>query len=177
MRMKSSLAALSLAALACSGQAAAAQLNDGQILGIYIQVNGFDIETALLGSAQGASDDVRNLAKHVASDHSSVRQAAYGLAEKCNVTPTLPPERNAAAVDHIKALTRLQGLKGADFDQAYVQHEVAFHRAAIEAVKTALLPSAQCADLKAHFAQVLPAFEHHLQQTEALAAKVGSGAK
>jgi putative membrane protein len=174
MRSKSSLAALSLA-VACTGQVDAAQLNDGQILGIYIQVNGFDIETALLGSAQGASDDIRNLAKHVASDHSGVRQAAYDLAEKCKVAPTLPAERNAAAVDHIKALAKLQALKGADFDKAYVQHEVAFHRAAIEAVKTALLPSAQCAGLKAHFAQVLPAFEHHLHQTEALAAKLGSG--
>jgi len=113
----------------------------------------------------------------VASDHSGVRQVAYGFAEKCNVTPALPPERNAAALDHIKALTKLQGLKGADFDKAYIQHEVAFHRAAIEAVKTALLPSAQCADLKAHFAQILPAFEHHLQQTEALAAKFGTGAQ
>jgi putative membrane protein len=175
MRIKSSLAALSLIALAGSGQARAGQLDDGQILGIYIQVNSFDIETALLGSAQGGSDEVRSLARHVVSDHSGVRQAVYGLAEKCHVTPTLPPERNAAGLDHAKALARLQGLKGADFDRAYVQHEVAFHRAAIAAVKTALLPSAQCADLKAHFSQVLPAFEHHLQQTEALAAKFGSG--
>lgn len=177
MRIKSSLAALSLAAVACSGQAAAAQLNDGQILAIYIQVNGFDIETALLGSAQGASEDVRSLAKHVASDHSGVREAAYGLAEKCNVTLTLPTERNAAAVDHARTLAELQGLKGADFDKAYVRHEVAFHRAAIQAVKTALQPSAQCADLQAHFAQVLPAFEHHLQMTEALAAKFGGAAR
>src|SRR5262249_12407987 len=144
MRIQSSLAALSLVALACGDQAAAAQLNDGQILGIYIQVNGFDIETALLGRAQGASDDVRNLANDVAPDPGGVREAAYGLAEKCKVTPTWPPERNAAAVDHVKALAKLQGLTGADFDKAYVQHEVAFHRAAIEAVKTALLPSAEC---------------------------------
>lgn len=177
MRINSLLAALSLAAFACSGRAAAGELDDGQILGIYIQVNGFDIETALLGSAQGASDDIRNFAKHVASDHNGVREAAYGLAEKCKVTPTLPPERNAAALDHVKALAKLQGLKGADFDKAYVGHERAFHRAAIEAVRTGLLPSAQCADLKVHFAQVLPAFEHHLRQTEALAAKVGSGTK
>src|SRR3954469_19693237 len=108
MRIKSSLAALSLA-VTCTGQVDAAQLNDDQILGIYIQVNGFDIETALLGSAQGASDDIRNLAMHVASDHSGVRQAAYDLADKCKVTPTLPPERNAAAVDHTKALAKLQG--------------------------------------------------------------------
>ena len=173
MRIKSSLVALAVTTLTCTGPAMAGQLTDGQILGIYIQVNGFDIETALLGSAQGSSVDVRSLAKHVASDHSGVRQAAYDLAETCKVTPTLPAERNAAAIDHGKALTKLQGLKGAEFDKAYAQHEVAFHRAAIEAVKTALLPAAQCAELRAHFAQVLPAFAHHLEQTEAVAAKVG----
>ena len=174
MRIKSLLAALSLISAACSGQAVASQLSDAQILGIYIQVNGFDIETALLGSAQGGSDEVRSLAKHVAADHSGVRQAAYVLAEKCKVVPTLPAERNAAASDHATMLGRLQALKGAEFDKAYAEHEVAFHRAAIEAVKTALLPSAQCVELKAHFREVLPAFAHHLQQTEALAAKVAS---
>ena len=171
MRIRSSLAVLSLIAVACSEQAVASQLSDAQILGIYIQVNGFDIETALLGSAQGASDEVRSLAKHVAADHSGVRQAAYGLAEKCKVVPTLPTERNAAAGDHARTLGRLQALKGMEFDKAYAEQEVAFHRAAIEAVKTALLPSAQCAELKAHLTEVLPAFAHHLQQTEAVAAK------
>jgi putative membrane protein len=87
----------------------------------------------------------------------------------------LPLERNAAAVDHTKTLAKLQALKGTDFDKAYAQRELAFHRAAIEAVKTTLLPSAQCGDLKAHFTQVLPAFEHHLDETEALAEKVGRG--
>ena len=104
------------------------------------------------------------------------RQAQHpnGLAETCKVVPTLPTERNAAASDHARTLGRLQALKGPEFDKAYAEHEVAFHRAAIEAVKTALLPAAQCAALKAHFTEVLPAFAHHLQQTEAVAAKVAS---
>ena len=162
-----------LSTLICIGQAAAAPPNDSQILGIYIQVNSFDVETALLGKSQANSDEVRALAQHVASDHAGVRQGAFALAEKCKVTPELPADRSAAASEHANVLVTLMALKGAEFDKAYLKHEVAFHRAAIAAVKTALLPSAQCADLQAHFRDVLPAFEHHLKMTEDLAAKLG----
>jgi putative membrane protein len=161
---------LGLAAFA--GTAAAADtLTDSQVLGIYIQVNSFDIETALLARSQGKSAAVRNLAAHVASDHTGVRRAAYELAEKCGVRPSLPPERDAAAEEHSAAMVQLLNLEGAQFDTGYVRREVAFHRAAIAAVKTTLLPAARCAELKSHLQTVLPAFEQHLAQTEALAAK------
>ena len=172
-RLLPAISMLCLSTSTFAGPAATEPLSDAQILGIYIQVNGFDIETALLGRAQAGSEVVRNLAQHVAADHVAVRLAAYVVAEKCKVTPALPDERTAAAIDHARALGNLLALNGAEFDKAYLRQEVGFHRAAIEAVKTALVPSAKCADLHAHLEAVLPAFEHHLSQTEQLAAGVG----
>lgn len=148
----------------------AGQLNDAQIMGIYIQVNGFDIDTALLGRAQAGSPAVRQLAEHVAADHIGVRQSVYEIAAKCKTAPMLPVERYTDGAAHDKTLAKLTTLTGAAFDKAYLEHEVAFHRAAIEAIKTQLLPAARCPELQAHFKAVLPAFEHHLTQTEALAA-------
>ena len=144
-------------------------MTDADVLGIYIQVNGFDVETALLGRALAGSSAVRDLAAQVATDHISVRAAAFDLATKCNVSPVLPGSRNAAAVEHGRAMTKLGALAGAGFDTAYLQHEVAFHRAAIDAVKQVLQPAATCPALKAHFKEILPALEHHLSVTEALA--------
>src|SRR5580765_771831 len=46
---------------------------DAEILGTYIQVNGFDVETALLGRSQASSPAVRELATRVSSDHLGVR--------------------------------------------------------------------------------------------------------
>jgi putative membrane protein len=170
MRKTLSLGVLGLGALA--GNAAAADtLSDSQVLGIYIQVNSFDIETALLARSQGESEAVRNLAAHVASDHTSVRRAAYELAKKCGASPSLPAGRDAAAAEHAAGMATLSNLQGTRFDTEYVRREVAFHRAAIGAVKTTLLPAARCAELKSHLQTVLPAFERHLAQTEALAAK------
>lgn len=147
-------------------------MTDAQVLAIYIQVNSFDVETALLGRAQATSSGVRELAAQVASDHMGVRQAAYGLAAACKVSPALPGSRDAAAQDHARTLTTLAALKGAEFDKAYMQHEVAFHRSAIDAVKQVLQPSTTCPALKAHFREILPALEHHLAVTEDVARAV-----
>lgn len=162
--------ALACAALfAAAAPANAGSLSDAQILGIYIQVNSFDVETALLGRSAAGSSAVRSLADHVSSDHLGVRQAAFDLAQKCNVSPAPPAERFAAAIEHGEAMAKLQALQGAAFDKAYLQHEVGFHRAAIDAVRNLLLPAASCPELQAHFKAVLPAFEHHLAMTEELA--------
>lgn len=160
--------AAALAGAGVAGVACAGGLTDGQIIAIYTQVNGFDVETALLGRAQARADAVRQLAAHVAADHLGVRQAAYALAAQCRVTPTLPAERNAAADDHGKAMVRLLAVEGAAFDAAFLRHEVGFHRAAIAAVRERLLPAARCPELKAHLSQALPAFEHHLARTTEL---------
>lgn len=155
----------------------AAAADDAQILGIYIQVNSFDIETALLARAQGNSDALKRLAEQVSADHLGLRQEAQSLALTCNVAPTLPGERNAAMKEHGQAMMSLSALKGPQFDKAYLEHEVAFHRAAIDAVRTMLLPASRCPALQAHFKAVLPALEKHLAHTEELAMKNGSNSK
>jgi putative membrane protein len=144
-------------------------LTDAEVLGIYIQVNSFDVETALLGRAQANSKEVREMAAHVSSAHLGVRQAAFDLAATCKVSPVLPSGRVAAAVEHTRTMTNLMSLTGAEFDKAYLRHEAAFHRAAIDAVRQVLLPAATCPALKTHFKDVLPAFEQHVSETEALA--------
>jgi putative membrane protein len=144
-------------------------MSDAEVLGVYIQVNGFDVETALLGRSQANSNAVRELATQVSSDHLNVRQAAFDLAAKCKVSPVLPSNRYAAAIEHGRQMTKLTALKGVEFDKAYLQHEVAFHRAAIDAVRQVLQPAATCPVLKAHFKDVLPALEQHLAETEGLA--------
>lgn len=154
-------AALILAITA--GGALAEDLSDAQILGIYSQVNSFDIETALLGQLKGASDEVRAIGAMVSADHTGVRAAAHELAASIGVTPELPPARIDAAREHDAVILNLHKLEGAEFDAAYLRHEIVFHAAAISAVEGLLLPSADSPELKAHFEAVLPAFQHHLQ--------------
>ncbi len=175
MRLAKSLrlAVAAVATLVLAGPVAAADLSDGAIIAIYNQVNTFDIETAGLGAAQGHDPKVVALAKMVQKDHTAVRQMAADLANKLGVDRTLPAARADATAEHAKVLAKLGGMSGADFDKAYLQHEIQFHTSAIQAVKDVLIPSASSQELKDLMTKVLPGFEHHLAETTRVASELG----
>ncbi|MEE9344168.1 MAG: DUF4142 domain-containing protein [Methylococcales bacterium] len=150
-----------------------ASLTDGEIIGIYNQVNSFDVEMALLATTQSSSDKVIQLAKSVSNDHRSVRIQAAELAETQSIVVSIPEIRQAAALQFYKASVKLSAMKGAEFDRAYLLHEIKFHTNAMKAVKNTLLPASQDKVLKQHFQTVLPHFQHHLQQTINVAQELG----
>ena len=167
-------APLIVTALAISSTNALADgLSDAEVIGIYAQVNSFDIETALLGELRGQSEEVRALGRMVSGDHSGVRATVHEIASNLEIVPILPPSRIQAAMDHDKVTTALRAADPAEFDALYLKHEIAFHRAAIDAVNGALIPETDAPELKAHFEAVLPAFEHHLNANIEAAKKLG----
>jgi putative membrane protein len=149
------------------------QLSDGEILAIYNQTNTFDIETGQLGDARGATKDVRALGRMVVADHTAVRDKASQLGMKLGIAPVLPPERASATMDHDGKMSELRGLSGADFDRAYLHHEIQFHTDAIAAVRTVLIPATANAELKQLMTDILPGFQHHLDETVRIAKKLG----
>ena len=137
-------------------------IGDAEIVAIYTQVNSFDIETALLALSKRCDPEVTALATHLSKDHLGVRKAVLELSEEQSLGYSLPSTRRAAQMTHDTVMARLSALDCGDFEPAFLEHDVAFHTAAIEAVKTVLLPKTTNAALRAHFEAVLPAFAQHL---------------
>jgi putative membrane protein len=142
-------------------------LDDPTIVAIFDAANTFDVETGELALKKSRSKSVRDLAQQFINDHKAVRQQGRDLAGKLSVTPT-PPKPFALAEAHAKAMQELRGKSGADFDKAYVTHEVNFHQAVLEAVKGTLLPAIENAELKAFVEKVGPAFGGHLEAAKQL---------
>jgi putative membrane protein len=153
-------------------QPAAAQqptraLDDPTIVAIFDAANTADIETGNLAAKRGHAKEVREFGAMLARDHAQVRQLGRDLATKLGVTPT-PPKDDASAQSHEKAMKQLATLKGAEFDHAFLQHEVAFHKAVIDAVTTTLLPAIKNAEVKALVVKVAPAFQAHMLAAQQL---------
>jgi putative membrane protein len=155
-----------------TGMPAAHALDDATIFAIFDEVNSVDIWTARLGAKKCHSPEVCELARSVAGDHEQVQQMMRDLTRKLMITP-VPPDSDSNAQDHAKAITLLQGKSGAEFDRAYLLHEIEFHKAAINAIKQALLPEIQDQEFRALVQNVLPGLEHHLNETTQLAHKLG----
>lgn len=157
--------------LLLSPAAVSAQQNagpdDATIVAIFDAANTADIETGQLAADRGSTESVRAYGRMMVMDHTNVRKLGRDLAAKLHVTPT-PPADDAAGRAHAAAMTRLRALSGTAFDRAYLQHEVAYHAAVIEAVTTTLLPAIDNAELKALVEKVAPAFVAHKEAAERL---------
>ena len=149
-------------ALPATVQAQAAKLDDAAIVGIFDAANTWDISTGSLARKKGARKDVQDFGAMLARDHKGVQQQGRDLAKKLGVTPTPVAADFALKKDYDDTMKQLAGLKGAEFDKAFLAHEVAYHKAVIDAVTNAFLPAIKNAELKAFVQKVAPAFQAHM---------------
>jgi putative membrane protein len=149
-------------------------LDDATIAAIFDAANTRDIESATLATHKAAHADVRELARTFVHDHRAVRQQGRDLAARLHVKPPASPAADSAnRAAHAAAMRQLRALSGDAFDRAWLAHEVAYHRAVIDAVQKTLLPAVTNPELKAFVQQVAPAFQGHLAAAERLAQKYG----
>jgi putative membrane protein len=172
MRHRSTLvlAAALVAGLAVAARPARAQVDDPTIVAIFDAANTWDVQTGQLAESRGSTKAVRDFGAMLARDHKTVRQQGRDLAAKLHVTPT-PPKDFALAKTHADAMEKLRGLHGKAFDKAFLENEVAFHQAVVDAVSNTLLPATKNAELKDLEQKVAPAFVAHRDAAKNLLAK------
>lgn len=147
-------------------------LDDATILATFDEVNGFDIETAQLAVVRGHSETVRRLAAEILRDHSMVLQMARDLAARTGIVYHVSKADDPSRM-HADVMARLGRLNGAEFDEAFLKNDLAFHDGAVHAVREVLLPAATNPDLRALLTAVLPGFEGHLKMTRDVAKQLG----
>jgi putative membrane protein len=152
---------------AAQSQAPAPGLDDATIVAIFDAANTYDIETGSLAVRKGNTKEIREFGEMLVRDHRAVRQQGRDLAKSLNVTPT-PPRDFALAKAHTEAMRSLRGLKGRAFDRAFLQHEVDFHNAVIDAVTHTLLPATRNSQVKDLETKVAPAFVAHRDRAQSL---------
>jgi len=64
--------------------------------------------------------------------------------------------------NHDAAVKSLRAANGKSFDRAFLEHEVAFHKAVIDAVTETLLPALKNEEARALVTKVAPAFQAHM---------------
>ncbi len=144
-----------------------AALDDPTIVAIFDAANTWDMETGRLAIKRGSTKEIREFGAMLERDHLGVRTMGRDLAAKLHVTPT-PPKPFAMATDHAAAMRTLRASKVSAFDRAFLTHEVAYHKAVIDAVTTTLLPALHNAEVKALVTKVAPAFQAHMLAAQAM---------
>lgn len=152
--------------------AAAQGINDAQIASIVVTANQVDIDAGKLAAARATNAEVKKFGQTMASDHAGVNKQAVALAKKLGVKPEDNPTSKSLYDGGKTNVDKLKGLKGAAFDKAYIDNEVAYHTAVLDAVDKTLIPGAKNEELKALLVKVRPAFVAHLELAKSIQAKL-----
>ncbi|OAJ54039.1 hypothetical protein A6V36_11355 [Paraburkholderia ginsengiterrae] len=160
---------LLLAALALASATSLAQGSgptDPQIAAIVVAANQADIDAGKLADSKTQSKDVKAFAERMVADHTSVNQSAVNLVQKLGVTPEANPTSDSLKQGGEANIANLKSLQGAQFDRAYIDHEVTYHEQVLDALDKTLIPSAKNAELKALLVKVRPVFVAHLDHAK-----------
>lgn len=157
------------AAVSASAQA----VTDAQIASIVVTANQVDIDAGKLAASKATSPEVKKFGQQMVTDHTSVNKQATALVTKLKVKPEDNPTSQSLKEGGDKNIANLKGLTGAEFDKAYIDNEVTYHQAVIDAIDKTLIPSAQNAELKALLVKVRPAFVAHLEHAKTIQSSLG----
>lgn len=148
-------------------------LTDANIAAILDGANEADSAVGSIAATKGTAASVRDFAKMMMRDHHALRKQGEDLVKKLGVTPALPAGDSSQAVaqrwqDSLKAMP-----KGADWDKAYMDHEVAFHQAVIATAQTAMA-AAQAPELKDLITKAGPNLQAHLTKAQDIQSKLNA---
>lgn len=134
--------------------------SDQQFVQDASQAGATEIEASKLALTNSSDPHVRKFASQMIADHTKLARNLEVIAARRGLST--PPAADAAVIG------KLQGLKGADFDQAYVgQVALEGHQKAVELFQKES-ESGTDLQLKAAATKALPVIKHHLAMAEQL---------
>lgn len=165
-RSFATLVAFTFCFYAATSFAQTTNLTDPQIASIAVVANQVDIQAGQLAKDKSKNAEVQNFANTMISDHQSVIDAATALVKKLNVTPENNDVSKKLMADAKQTRQQLAAKSGEEFDKAYIDNEVAYHKAVISTVQDKLIPEAKNEQLRNLLQSVLPTLKTHLEHAE-----------
>jgi putative membrane protein len=149
-------------------------MTDPEIANIAVTANTLDAEGGQTAKGKASNAEVKQFAQTMVTDHTKANEEANALAQRLNLTPADNANSQQMKADHERAKSELATKSGADFDRAYIAHEVTMHQNVLNALDQQLIPNAQNAELKALLEKARTMVQSHLQMAQQIQTKLGA---
>jgi putative membrane protein len=164
---------LAAPALVAQTKPAAPNLTDPEVAHVAVTANTIDINLAKLAEQKAAKPEVKQFAETMIRDHSAVNAKATELAGQLKVTPKDNAVSKSLEDGAASARASIEKLSGSAFDKAYIDREIAYHQAVLDALDGVLIPTTENADLKKLLTDVRPAIAAHLAHAKEIRHSIG----
>lgn len=161
-----------LATLAARPLSAQADLSDVEMAHVAVTASNIDVAYAHLALALSRNPEVRAFAETMIRDHTAVNGQVADLARELGVT-AMDNAMSRQLLRDAEAITdRLSRLRGADFDLAYAENELAYHQTVNGAVESAFIPNLENDRVREAFRGALRIFRGHERHAQQMVRKL-----
>lgn len=167
--MRKLLASIAVTGMLFATQAFAndpAALSDVEIAHVAYTADNLDIRYAHLALAKSKNPEVQKFAKTMIRDHEAVNEQALALLAKLGAEAKDNFLSQKLNEDGEAIITKFSALSGAEFDRAYAENELAYHKAVNGLVGDVFIPNIDNAEVKALFVEGLKIFKAHEKHAE-----------
>ena len=156
--------------LTMSGVQASAQdvadMSDLEYAHIAYTADNIDIRYAHLALALSNNPDIHEFARTMIRDHTAVNEAALALLDKLGATAQDNPVSQTLNANAEEIIDGFVQVRGADFDKAYADNELAYHQAVNALVEDTMIPNIDNEEVRALFVEGLEIFKAHERHAE-----------
>ena len=136
--------------------------------------NTTEIQLGGMAAKKATSPQVKQMARKLVTDHTKNRSQLRALAQKLNLNLTPAQGGDISVADSSALPSDLQGASGADFDKAFLRHEIEEHQTNIEKIRSQMIPAAQNQQLKTFLQKTVTEMEGHLAALQKAQQQVGA---
>jgi putative membrane protein len=147
-------------------------MSDAQIMAIVATANDGEIAAARLALQRATSNEVKQLAQLMLTEHTAMQETGTALAKELGLAPSESDQSRMLATTADTEAKRLSALEGAAFDKAYVDGQVAMHEGVLDTIDRKLVPSAQNPRLKTMLTDTRPKISGHLEHARKVQAQL-----
>jgi predicted outer membrane protein len=136
-----------------------------------------DAEAIFAGTLEGARFAVghtqdaalRTYAQRLVDDYTAAQQTLSPIMQRHGITARPGPQTEALTRGYRETGEALRAFEGRDFDQRYIDHQIAMNRWLLDAIDRSYLPAAQRhPDLQRELTTLRATIQGHLQEAERL---------
>ena len=140
---------------------------DANIVALLDEANKADSAAGAYAVGKTSNADVKAFARMMMGEHHALRVQGLSLAKKLSVTPDAPAEDPVATAGKSEMDALRSAGSGAAFDRAYMEQEVAIHKAVL-ALADRAHDDTSTQELQALIEKAKPTIQKHLDRAEEL---------
>lgn len=158
------------------GLGTAGTMTEPELGSFLVTVNTLEIAEAELAQQQAENAEVRQFAEQLVQEHTRANeQLRQALGGGTTVDQEQSQQAQQLRQEATQSLERMRGLSGAEFDRAFIQHQIEMHQRVLDTLDRTGMTGATQDGMRPLIQELRTTLQSHLQRAQQIQQQLGTG--